>query len=75
MPELDGLKEDLAYLRLWLGMLAVSEISLLGWTASAVDTAPARLLSLAIVVIMVLGIGVFLLHRQIGFRIREIRSL
>ena len=75
MPELDGLKEELAYLRLWLGMLAVSEISLLGWTASAVESAPPRLLSLAVLVIMVLGIGVFLLHRQIGHRIKEIRSL
>jgi hypothetical protein len=71
---LDGLKEELAYLRLWLGMLAVSEISLLGWTTSAVETASARLLSLAIVVIMVLGLAIFLLHRIIERRIEQIRS-
>jgi len=75
MPELDGLKEELAYLRLWLGMLAVSEISVLGWTASSVETAPARLLSLAIVVIMVLGMAIFLLHRMIKRCIEQIRSL
>jgi len=75
MPELDGLKEELAYVRLWLGMLAVSEISLLGWTTSAVDTAPPRLLSLAIVVIIVLGLVIFVLHHMITSRIERIRSL
>jgi hypothetical protein len=75
MPELDALKEELAYLRLWLGMLAISEISLLGWFASALETARPRLLTLAIVVIIVLGVGVLLLHRETGRRITEIRSL
>jgi len=75
MPELDGLKEVLAYLRLWLGMIAVAEISLIGWTASAVETASPRLLFLSAVVIIVLGAGVFLLHRRIGRRIEQIRSL
>jgi hypothetical protein len=75
MRELDGLKEELAYVRIWLGMLAVSEISLLGWTTSAVETAPPRLLSLAIVVIIVLGLVIFVLHRMITSRIERIRSL
>ena len=75
MPELDSLKEELAYVRLWLGLLAVSEISLLGWTASAVKTVPLRLLSLATVVIMVVGLAIFLLHRMIKHRIEQIRSL
>ena len=75
MQQLDGLKEELSYLRLWLGMLAVSEISLLGWTASAVDTAPPRLLSLAIVVIMALGVAIFMLDRMIKRCIGQIRSL
>jgi hypothetical protein len=75
MHKLDGLKEESAYLRLWLGMLAVSEISLLGWTASAVETAPPRLLALAIVVIMVLGSVLLLLHRMIKRCIEQIRVL
>jgi hypothetical protein len=75
MPKLDGLKEELAYLRLWLGMLAVAEMSLIGWTASAVETASARLLSLSVIVIIVLGVGVFLLDRLIERGIEEIRSL
>ena len=75
MPELDGLKEQLVYLRLWLGIIVVAEISLVGWTASAVETASPRLLSLSIVVIMVLGLGILLLHRRIERRIEQLRSL
>lgn len=75
MPELDALKEELSYLRLWLGMLAVTEISLIGWSASAVETASARLLALAVLVIIVLGTGIFLLNRLIERRIARIRSL
>ena len=75
MPELDALKEELSYLRLWLGMLAVTEISLIGWAASAVETASGRLLGLAVLVIIVLGTGIFLLNRLIERRIARIRSL
>jgi hypothetical protein len=75
MPELDALKEELAYLRLWLGMLAVTDISLTGWTASAIDTASTRLLSLAVAVMIVLGTGVLLLNRLIERRIERIRRL
>jgi len=75
MPELDGVKEQLVYLRLWLGIIVVAEIGLIGWVASAAETATLRLFWLAIVGIMVLGLGVLLLHRQIERRIEEIRSL
>ena len=72
---LDRIKEQLAYLRLWLGILVVAEISLVGWTISAVESAPPRLLVLGIVGIMFLGWAVLLLHQQIDRRIEEIRSL
>jgi hypothetical protein len=74
MPELDALKEELNYLRLWLGMTAVADISLIGWTAAALETSSMRLLSVAVVVIMVLGFGILLLHRMIVRRIGQIRS-
>ena len=75
MPELDGVKEQLVYLRLWLGIIVVAEISLIGWIASAVDTASLRLLTLAIAVTMVLAMGIFLLHRRIKRRIEQIWNL
>ena len=75
MSELDRLKEQLVYLRLWLGIVVVAEISIVGWLASAVETASVRLFALAIATAILLGFGIFLLHRQIQRRIDEIGRL
>ena len=75
MSEIDRLKEHLVYLRLWLGIVVVAEISLIGWLASAFETALFRLVVLAIATVALLGLGIFLLHRQIQRRIDEIGKL
>jgi hypothetical protein len=75
VSEIDRLKEQLVYLRLWLGIMVVAEVSLVGWVASAVETASVRLLSLATVTAVLLGFGIFFLHRQIQRRIEEIGRL
>jgi len=75
MPELDGLKERPVYLRLWLGILVVTEISLVGWLAATLETATPTLLSLAIAGIISLGSGIVLLHRRMQRRVEQIRSL
>lgn len=75
MSELDRLREQLVYLRLWLGIVVVAEISLIGWLASAVESAPTRLLALAIATAVLLGLGILMLHRQIQRRIDHIGKL
>jgi hypothetical protein len=75
VSELDRLKEQLVYLRFWLGIMVVTEISLVGWLASAADSATPRLIALAIAGIVVLGFGILLLHRQIERRIEQIGRL
>ena len=75
VSQLDGLKEELVYLRLWLGIMVVAEIGLLGWLASAPETTTPRLFALGVGGMIVLGMGIYILHRHIERRIREIRSL
>ena len=75
MAELDGVKEEPVYLRLWLGIVVVAEIGLLGWLASAPETTTPRLFALGVGGMIVLGMGIYMLHRHIERRIREIRSL
>ena len=75
MSQLDGVKEQLAYLRLWLGIMMVAELSLLAWVASAPDTTTPRLFAIGVGAIMVLGIAVWLLHEQIRRCIKAVRSL
>ena len=75
MSELDRLKEQLVYLRFWLGIMVVTEITLVGWLISTPNTADPVLWSLAAVGVVLLGFGIFLLHRQIELRIEEVRRL
>lgn len=75
MSELNRLKERLAYLRLWLGILLVAEIGLVGWAASGAKTASTALLWFATATALLLGLGIFPLHRQIQRRIEEIGRL
>ena len=75
MSELDRIKEQLVYLRFWQGIMVVSDISLVGWLASASDTATPTLLSFAVVVVVVLSFGIFILHRKIERRIEQIGKL
>ena len=75
MSELDRIKEQLVYLRFWQGIMVVTDISLVGWLASTADTVTSTLLSFAIVGIVVLSLGIFLLHHQIERRIEQIGRL
>ena len=75
MSELDRLKEQLVYLRFWLGIMVVTEIPLVGWLISTPNTADPVLWSVAAVGAVLLGIGIFIVHRQIERRIQEIGKL
>lgn len=75
MSELDRIKEQLVYLRFWQGIMVITDISLVGWLASTADIATPALLFFAIVGIAVLGLGIFLVHRQIERRIEQIGRL
>lgn len=75
MPELDRLKEQLAYLKFWQGIMVVTDISLVGWLVSTADGARALTVVLAIIGVVALTFGIVVLHRQIERRIDEIGRL
>ena len=75
MSELDRLKEQLVYLRLWLGIVVVADISLIGWLASATDTGTPTRVAFAVLGVVVLSLGIFFLHRHIERRIEQIGRL
>jgi hypothetical protein len=74
MSELDVAREKIAYLKVWLGILLVTDISTFGWLISNVDTATIRLLWAAIVVVVALTVGIVLLHRRIDRHIQSLRE-
>jgi hypothetical protein len=75
VSELDRLKEQLVYLRFWLGIMVVTEITVVGWLISTPNTADPVLWSLAAVGAILLGLGILLVHRQIERRIDQIGRL
>jgi len=75
VSELDRLKEQLVYLRFWLGIMVVTEITLVGWLVSTPKTADLLLWSIGAIGAVLLGFGIFLLHRQVERRIDQIGKL
>jgi hypothetical protein len=74
MSELDHLREEVAYLKFWLGIVVVTDISLAGWLLSSSDTAAAYTVLLAVMGLILLSAGVVVLHRRIE-RIVRIKEL
>jgi hypothetical protein len=75
MSQLDGLKEEVAYLKFWQGIVVVTTISLAGWLISTAGNAAMLTVVLAVIGVVLLGVGIVVLDRQIARRISEIRKL
>ena len=75
MSDLDVAKEQIAYLKVWLGILVVTDISVFGWLISNVENATAPLLWAAVIGVMGLTLGIFLLHRRIKRYIESLKGL
>jgi len=74
MSELDRVKEQLVYLRFWLGIMVATEIALVGWLIST-PSANATLWFMGAFGAVVLATGIFLVHRQVERRIDQIGKL
>jgi hypothetical protein len=75
MSELDRLKEQLVYLRFWLGIMVATEIALVGWLISTPISANPTLWFIGAFGAVLLGAGILLVHRQIERRIDQIGKL
>jgi hypothetical protein len=75
MSALDLAKERIAYLKFWLGLFAVTDISLVGWVVANIGSASTVRLVTAGVAASASGAGLALLHRRIDTRIEALRDL
>ena len=75
MPEGDRLKEQLTYLRFWLGIMVVTEVTLVGWLISTPTSGNPTLWFIAAFGAALLGVGIYLVHRQVERRIDQIGKL
>jgi hypothetical protein len=68
-------REEVAYLKFWLGIVVVTGISLSGWLISSAETAPSHTMFFAVGGLVLFGLGIVLLHRMIQRRIKLIKDL
>ena len=75
MSELDRLKEQLTYLRVWLGIMVVTAITLVGWLISTPISNDPILWFVGAFGAMVFTLVIYLIHRQVEHRIDQIGKL
>ena len=75
MSELDIQKEKIAYLKLWLGILVVTDISLISWAVTNFDPEKLLLFLSGFITIGMTSVGIFWLHTRIGQEIERLREL
>ena len=75
MSELDVAKEQITYLKFWLGILVVTDISLFGWLLSNVGSANLPLVLGSCFAVVAITVGIVLLHRRIERQIERLREL
>jgi hypothetical protein len=75
VSELDVAKEQIAYLKLWLGIMVVTDISLIGWFVGNYGQASISLLVADLLGIAGVSAGIAELHRRIERQIENLRGL
>jgi heme O synthase-like polyprenyltransferase len=75
ITELDRLKEQIAYLKFWQGIMVVTDISLVGWLISSATEAALSLIFVAVLGVILISLGAVILHRQIERRIDQVGEL
>ena len=75
MSQLDVLKEKIAYLKLWLGIMVVTDISLVGWLLGNYTAANRLLVVADVAAIFVISFGIYVLHERIEKEIERLKEL
>ena len=75
MSELDVAKEQIAYLKLWLGIMVITDISLIGWFIGNYGQASASLLVTDLLAAAAVSAGIVVLHYRIEEKIERLKEL
>jgi hypothetical protein len=75
VSRLDKAKEQIAYLKFWLGVMVVTDISLVGWLVSSAASAPAQTVLAAVAAIVVITASCLAVHRRVERLIDAVEEL
>ena len=75
MTKLDVAKEEIAYLKLWIGIGVVTDISLVGWLLTLGHAASKLMLLSALLAIVGITSAAFAVHKRIEKKIAALEDL
>ena len=72
MPKLDGLKEDLAILKFWLGIIVASFLAIIGWLATNYNKSELWIIVSSIILLFMFAFIAFLINKKMRKIIKQI---
>ncbi|ETD27888.1 hypothetical protein [Helicobacter canis] len=72
MPQLDGLKEDLAILKFWLGIVVASFLAIIGWLATNYNKSELWIIISSIVLLFMFAFIALLINKKMRKIIKQI---
>ena len=75
MSQIGIVKETIAYLKFWLGVMVISDISLVGWLLSNAGKASDLKTYGAIIGIAIITISALFVHKRIEYLISTLKEL
>jgi len=75
MAEIDEIKEELNYLKVWLGIIVITTIGLVGWLINNYEIASKLKVITDILAIIILTISIIIIDRNIKNKIKSLKDL
>lgn len=74
VAEIEAIKEEISYLRLWMGVSLATWISLLSWVFSISQANITNKAIFSIILLLILLAGIIALHKKILQKIKFLRG-
>ncbi|MFP4332322.1 MAG: hypothetical protein ACLFQJ_03405 [Campylobacterales bacterium] len=75
MAKIDEIKEEIGWLKIWLGIFVVTMFSMIAWLAGNYDKADMLVIFLDVVGILVLAVIISFINKKAIKRIRSLRDI
>jgi len=75
MAKIDEIKEELNYLKVWLGIIVVTTIGLIGWLINNYETSSMIKIVGDMISVVILTISIIIIDKNIKRKIKSLKDL
>jgi uncharacterized membrane protein len=75
MARIDEVKEEINYLKLWLGIMVVTTISLISWLVGNYESENSVKVISSMVAVILLSVSIIMIDKNIKERIKHLKEL